>query len=396
MSRLPEYDLGSGGNAFRQEVRAWLMDHWFGERKTAHESLPFEDQGWDEEFAAELIRQGWNGIAWPKAFGGQERTPMEELAYIEEMNWADAPLSTLGAGPNIVAPAIMAFGSREQMEKYIPPIARGEAVYCLGYSETEAGSDLASLRTRASADGDEWVINGQKIWCTLGDKANHIWLAARIDPDAKPKHAGISVFLVPMDTPGVSIEPSMAMYGHTFCNVFLDDVRVSADKLVGKVNGGWYVIGHALASERIVMGGHVSRTHALFDELTEYIKTAKVNGKPLRSDPVVRDRIGALAADLETARRFVMRSVLMMEQGKVPVYEAAICKAFSSELQQRVTETALDMLGMSATLEIGTASAPLNGKIEQSLRQSIMYVVGGGTNEIQRNLIALKGLGLPR
>jgi alkylation response protein AidB-like acyl-CoA dehydrogenase len=394
--KLPDYDLGPAGNAMRQEVREWLEANWYGERKAAHESLPFEKQGFDKEFGQDLVKQGWIGLAWPKVFGGQERTPFEQLAYVEEMDGSEVPLSTLGAGPQIIAPAIMVFGTPEQKEKYIRAIAQNEAIICLGYSEPESGSDLASLRTKAVQDGDDWVINGQKIWVTLAEESNYIWLAVRTDPEAKPPHAGISMFLVPMDTQGISVVPSMAMYGHTFSNIFFDDVRVPSSAMIGKVNGGWKVIIHALASERILMGGHLAKSRSLFDQLTDYIKSASVNSKPLSSNAVIRDRIGALAAELEVARQFVLRSVRMAEEGKVPIHEAAMAKAFSSELQQRITETALDVLGMGGTLSHESASAPLGGKIEQKLRQSIMMVVGGGTSEIQRSLIATLGLGLPR
>jgi alkylation response protein AidB-like acyl-CoA dehydrogenase len=396
MATLPEYDYGPAGNAMREEVKQWLDENWLSGQKETHAKLPFVEQGYDKEFTRLLVEKGWVGVAWPKAFGGQERSPLEQLAYIEAMDAAETPLATLGAGPQIIAPALFMFGTPEQQQKILPAIAKNGIQICLGYSETQSGSDLASLRTKAVQDGDEWVVNGQKIWCTGADKYTHVWLAARTDPKAEKPQAGISVFLVPLDTPGIEVVPSMAMYGHTFCNVFFDDVRIPAENLIGGVNKGWPVIMTALAAERITMGGHVARSLRLFDQLTEYIKSADLNGTPMRSNAVIRDRVGALAAEFEVARQFVLRSIRILEDGGLPLYEAGMAKAFASELEQRLTETIIDILGMGATLSSGSIGASLGGKAEQKLRQSIMYVVGGGTNEIQRNLIARFALKLPK
>jgi len=389
---LPDYDLGPAGNAFRQEVRLWLAEHWGPAKKAAYRKLPFADRGRDSEFSRELGEKGWLGISWPKEFGGQARTPFEQLAYIEELQLAEAP----EFGLSLQAPALMKFGSKAQQNKYIPAILRGEISFSLGYSEPGSGSDLASLRTRAVRDGDEWVINGQKIWNSAGSYADYIWLAARTDPDAQPGHAGISVFIVPAKAPGVTMRPSMALYGRTFCNVFLDEVRVPADALVGEANGGWKILTGALADERMLMGASIHRTRRLFARVNEYIRRSEVHGKPMASLGWVRDRIGALAAEIEVGRRLLMHCVAMAEQGKVPIHEAAMSKCYSGELMERFGEAALDLLGMQATLSEDADNPLAAGEIEQYLRQAIMFVIGGGTVEIQRNLIAQRGLGLPR
>jgi alkylation response protein AidB-like acyl-CoA dehydrogenase len=396
MATLPEYDYGPASNAMRQEVRQWIEENWLTQRKAAFEKLPFEEQYFDEEFSRLVADSGWVGVSWPKAYGGQERSPLEQLAFIEEVDAAEIPDLTLGAGPHIIAPSLFAFGTPEQKETFIPGIAKIEARFCLGYSEPQSGSDLASLKTTAVQDGDNWIVNGQKIWVTGVEESTHIWLAVRTDPQAKKPQAGISIFIVPLNMPGISVVPSMAMYGHTFCNIFFDDVVVPAANNVGGINNGWPVIMTALAAERVMMGGLVARGQKLFDELTEYIKSVTVNGAPLRNHAVIRDRIGQLAAEIEVARQFVFRSVNIMEQGGVPLYEGGMAKAYVGELQQRLTETALDILGMEATLSSGSEGAPIGGKLEQKLRQSIVLVVGGGTNEIQRNLIAQLALKLPR
>ena len=276
-----------------------------------------------------------------------------------------------------------------------PPSAAASAPSRLGYSEPEAGSDLAALRTRAIRDGDDWVVNGQKLWSTGGDKAEYMWLAVRTDPDAK-KHAGISVLMVDLRSPGVTIRPSLALYGKTFSAQFYDNVRVPATNMVGAVNNGWKVITDALAAERVMIGGtRMAGIERAFDHLTEYLKTAVVGGKALKNDPVIRDRIGALAADIEVARQFQMRNARLVEQGKVPIHEAAMGKVFASELQERLGQAALDILGTGGLLSEESESAPV-GEMEQVLRHAIMGMIGGGTNEIQRNVIAQRGLDLPR
>jgi alkylation response protein AidB-like acyl-CoA dehydrogenase len=395
MSQLPPHDMGSAANAFRKEVRAWLTQHWTPERKAAHRKKPFKERGWDAEFSRLMGRDGWIGVGWPKKFGGQGRSPTEQIAFITEMANAEAPIQAHNTGESIVAQALFLHGSKEQQDEWLPAIRRGERSFALGYSEPEAGSDLAALRTRAVRDGDDWVVNGQKLWSTGGDKAEYIWLAVRTDPDAK-KHAGISVLMVDLRSPGVTLRPSVALYGKTFSAQFYDNVRVPANNMVGAVNDGWKVITDALASERVMIGGtRMAGIERAFDHLTEYLKTAVVGGKALRSDPVIRDRIGALAADIEVARLFQMRNSRLVEQGRVPVHEAAMGKVFASELQERLGQAALDILGAGGLLSEDAEGAPV-GEMEYVLRHAIMGMIGGGTNEIQRNVIAQRGLDLPR
>ena len=395
MSQLPPHDMGSAANAFRKEVRAWLAQHWTPERKAAHRKKPFKERGWDAEFSRLMGRDGWIGVGWPKKFGGQGRSPTEQIAFITEMANAEAPIQAHNTGESIVAQALFLHGSKEQQDEWLPAIRRGERSFALGYSEPEAGSDLAALRTRAVRDGDDWVVNGQKLWSTGGDKAEYIWLAVRTDPDAK-KHAGISVLMVDLRSPGVTLRPSVALYGKTFSAQFYDNVRVPANNMVGAVNDGWKVITDALASERVMIGGtRMAGIERAFDHLTEYLKTAVVGGKALRSDPVIRDRIGALAADIEVARLFQMRNSRLVEQGRVPVHEAAMGKVFASELQERLGQAALDILGAGGLLSEDAEGAPV-GEMEYVLRHAIMGMIGGGTNEIQRNVIAQRGLDLPR
>ncbi|MDD2058365.1 acyl-CoA dehydrogenase family protein [Pseudomonas sp. GD03860] len=382
--RLPEYDLGQAGNAFRQEVRDWLKANWTDLHQSAYQQLPFAERKSVPKFTRALGKQGWLALGWPERFGGQARTPLEQLAFIEEVQQAGIPKP----GGEIQGHALMQFGTPEQQAFFLPKIRAGEIRFCLGYSEPSAGSDLAAIRTTAVSDGDEWVINGQKLWTTFAEDADYLWLAARTDPTAKA-HAGISLFIVPMNTPGITVHPSMALYGHTFCTEFLDNVRVPATALVGEVNQGWTIITSALATERVQMGGFVAHIRANYERL---VAELRLRG----ADPVARDTLGQLAAEIEVARQLLGRSIGMLEQGQTPVYEAAMSKAFTAELMERLGEAALDLLGVSGTLGELAPDAPCGGKLEQVLRQSIMMVIGGGTNEIQRTLIAQRGLGLPR
>ncbi|MCP4211304.1 MAG: acyl-CoA dehydrogenase [Halieaceae bacterium] len=376
---MPDYDLGEAGNAKREEIRAWLNTNWDA------------GQGGSDSDARKLL--GSNGLisfAWPTKFGGTGATPVEEMALQEAFEEAEVP-ETAYASPQIQAHAIMAFGSVEQQAEFLPKLASGEVQFCLGYSEPGSGSDLASLRTTAVLDGDDWVVNGEKIWTTLAESADYMWLAARTDPEAKAPHAGISIFIVPMDSPGMTVRPSLALYGKTFCHEFLDDVRVPGDALVGELNGGWTVLTAALAVERSIMGGYVSKVRKKFSYLCKAVR----DNPRLASNFQVRDRIGRMAAEIEVSRRLYVAALQIAEQGNVPIVEASMSGVFNSELMERLGEMALDILGPRAVLSKDSDGA-VAGDLEQMLRHAIMMVVGGGTNEIQRNLIAQRGLGLPR
>jgi len=384
MTTLPAHDMGPAANAFRKEVRDWLARNWTAEKQAAHLKKPFNERGYDNEFSKLMGRDGWIGVGWPKQFGGQGRSPAEQITFITEMANAGAPAHAHTTSETIVAQALFQHGTKEQQDEWLPAIKRGERLFALGYSEPEAGSDLAALRSRAVRDGDHWVVNGQKLWSTGADKADHMWLAVRTDPEAK-KHAGISVLMVDLKTPGITIRPSMALYGKTFSAHFYDDVRVPAKNMVGAVNTGWKVITDALAAERVMIGGtRMAALERAFDHLTEYLKTAVAGGKALKNDPVIRDRIGALAADLEVARQFQMRNSRLVEQGRVPLYEAAMGKVFASECLWR-------------TVDEGLQIAAGNGYMceypyERAMRDSRINRIFEGTNDVLRLFIALTAM----
>ena len=388
---LPQYDLGSAGNAFREQIRLWLEQNWTGDTKQAFDQRPFAKREFDASFARNIGETGWIGLGWPEQFGGQARSPLEQIAFMETMERGEAP--RIGAA--IQANALMMFGTAEQQQKYLPEILRGEAMHGMGYSEPQAGSDLAALRTSAIRDGDHWVINGQKIWTTTW-WGKYMFLAARTDKDARPPHAGISMFIVPMDAPGISIRPSATMYDGTFANIFYDNVRIPAENLVGEVNGGWKVLTGALAFERgLVGGGIVLKVAHAFEQLRLHVM-ARQGERSLADDPIVRDRMATLASEIEIGRLLMMQCAELAADGMTPPEYGAISKVFSSELMERFGEAALDILGMRAALSEQMPGAIDNGRFEQNLRHSLMWVISIGTNEIQRSLIAQRALGLPR
>jgi alkylation response protein AidB-like acyl-CoA dehydrogenase len=385
---LPQYDLGAAGNELREQAKRWLAQNWAGERKAAYDARPFAKREFDAEFALDIGRTGWIGLGWPKEFGGQARTPLEQIAFIETMERSEAPR----IGASIQSNALIMFGTPDQQKKYLPEILRGEAMHGMGYSEPHAGSDLAALRTSAVRDGDHWVINGQKIWTTTW-WGKYMFLAARTDKDAKPPHAGISMFIVPMNSPGITIQPATTMYDGSFANIFYDNVRVPLESLVGRENEGWKVLTGALAFERgLVGGGIVLKVAHAFEQLRQHI----LSRPELSGDPIVRDRMATFACEIEVGRQLMMHCAELAADGITPPEYGAISKVFSSELMERFGEAALDMLGMRAALSEQMPGAIDNGRFEQNLRHSLMWVISIGTNEIQRSLIAQRALGLPR
>jgi alkylation response protein AidB-like acyl-CoA dehydrogenase len=290
----------------------------------------------------------------------------------------------------------MMFGTKAQQDKYLPEILRGEAMHGMGYSEPQAGSDLAALRTSATRADDHWIINGQKIWTTTW-WGKYMFLAARTDKEVNPPHAGISMFIVPMDSEGITIRPATTLYDGSFANIFYDNVRIPADNIVGEVNGGWKVLTGALAFERgLVGGGIVLKVAHAFERLRQHVMAREGVAPPLSDDPVVRDRMAALASEIEVGRQLMMRCAELATDGITPPEYGAISKVFSGELMERFGEAALDILGMRATLSEGMPGSLDNGRFEQNLRHSLMWVISIGTNEIQRSLIAQRGLSLPR
>jgi alkylation response protein AidB-like acyl-CoA dehydrogenase len=339
-----------------------------------------------------MAAKGWFGFGWRVEHGGRGASLAEQVVLNEEITYGRVPVVLQMAAVTLIAPAILRHGSPEQRDRILPLIRQGALRFCLGYSEPEAGSDLASLRTRAERDGDEWVVNGQKLWSTGAHRASHVWLATRTDPEVLPPHAGITVFLVPMDTPGITVHEHTALSGEVSCTVFYDDVRVSDACRVGEVGGGWQVITEALAGERIVMGGIAA---ALVRQLDDLLAIAREDPEGIvgPAGSARRARLAAAAVRVQATRALVAAAV--GATGDDARLVAPMAGVLGGEVAEEFGETALDILGPAAALGAGVAGAAADGAFEYGLRLSPMYVIGGGTNDIQRGLIA-RGIGLPR
>ena len=346
------------------------------------------------EFTKKLGRKNLLAVSWPQEYGGLDWPFWKQFIFNEELANFDAPVVGRNA-TRFLGPTIMRYGTEEQKKQHLPGILNGETVWCQGYSEPNAGSDLGSLQTRAVQDGDEFVINGQKIWTSMAHHSQWIFMLARTDPDA-PKHRGISYFLVEMKTPGITVKPLIDMSnGHHFNEVYFENVRVPRSGLLGELNRGWYMATTTLSYERSGIEGPAAAARYV-RLLTQYAKETQRHGKPMAEDPLLRQRLGQLATEVEVARALAWRIASIQTKGDIPGPEAPALKVFGSELFQRIAQTGMQMLGLYGQLESDSKWAPLAGAIERLYLVSVSRTIAAGTSEIQRNIIAERGLGLPR
>ena len=385
--------------AFRREVRHWL------EQEIPQRWIELDPGIWEEteeswalarKFQRKLGEQGWLAPAYPKEYGGLELSHMKRLILAEELAYNRTPISIEEEiTVNWVGPSIMLFGTEKQKKEYLTKIARGDIIFCLGYSEPNAGSDLASLQTRAVEAGDEYVINGQKTWCSYGHLADYCWLAARTDPDAS-RHEGISIFIVDMKTPGITVRPLMNILNrHSFNEVFFDDVRIPKEDLVGQKNKGWYQLVIALDFERSSIG-YAAGNQRIIEELIKYVKETTRNEEPLANDPLIRNELAQLVVENEVARMMAYRIAWMFSKGLHPSHESSMSMVFVSEVMRRTANTGMRILGHYGELDRDSKWAIMNARIMRMCLSSLSIGVGGGSNEIQRNIMAIRGLGLPR
>ncbi|MFN8556202.1 MAG: acyl-CoA dehydrogenase family protein [Dehalococcoidia bacterium] len=381
--------------ALRADLRAFvareLPADW--QVQNDREAMTPAEFEFSQEFARRLGQRGWLTMAWPREYGGRGASHIEQIIYAEEMAYAGAPLG-FGFGTQLVGPTLMVWGSEEQKARHLPPISRSEVFWCQGFSEPGAGSDLASLATRAERQGDDYIINGQKIWTSEGQYADWMILLARTDPEA-PKHRGISYFLVDMKTPGITLSPLInLMNSHAFNQVFFDNVRVPAANLVGQENRGWYVATTTLDFERTGIS-RVIWSLRQFEEVTAFVRERSRTERWARS-AALRAKLAELRVEFEAARLLCYRVAWQQTNGIIPNYESSMAKAFGSELVQRFGQTAINIFGLVGQLEPGSPWASLHGRIERTYLAGLSYTIAGGTSEIQRNIIAQRGLGLPR
>ncbi|HZP39892.1 MAG TPA: acyl-CoA dehydrogenase family protein [Candidatus Binatia bacterium] len=341
----------------------------------------------------QMGRDGWLGIGWPKEYGGQGRTPIEQFIFSDEVQRAGFPLPFLTL--NTVGPTIMEHGTEEQKRELLPKILAGECHFAIGYSEPGAGTDLASLRTRAVRDGDHWVINGSKVFTSLADYADYVWLAARTDPEAK-KHKGISIFIVPTTAPGFKLTPIWTMAGVRTNATYYEDVRVPASALVGRENEGWWLITSQLNRERIALSpvGGVERT--LEDVVRWAAETRGPDGRRVIDHEWVQVKLARVRAKWEALKLLVWRQAWAMTQGSLNFADASAVKVYASEFYVEAYQTLLEILGPAGALKKGSAGAALAGRLEFIYRATLILTFGGGTNEIQRDIIAMAGLQMPR
>jgi alkylation response protein AidB-like acyl-CoA dehydrogenase len=384
--------------AFRHEIRDWLKDNlpdnWTGDRFTRSRD---DGEGMNiyKEFAKRLASKGWVAPHWPKQYGGLDLSVIEQLIFNEEMADANAPIGYSSIGVGWAGPTIIVYGTDEQKKKFLPAITSGEVMWCQGFSEPNAGSDLANIATRADRDGDDYVINGQKIWTSGAHYADWMILIARTDPDA-PKHKGISYFLVDMKTPGLTMSPLIDMMNNRgFNEVFFDNVRVPRENLLGEENRGWYISTTTLDFERSSIGGAVEAKR-MVEELTGYCKDTRYNGHRLIDEMRVQTRLADAAIEAELGRLLSYRVATLQSRGQVPNYEASIAKLFNTDMKLRMARSGLEIMGLYGQLDHKSKHTPLKGRFERQYLWQTGLAVGGGTTEIQKNIIAMRGLGLPR
>jgi len=347
------------------------------------------------EWAQALSERGWIAPHWPVEYGGAGLTPIEQMIFNQEMALAAAPRRVGGQGVSQFGPALIVHGTPEQKQEHISKILAGEIIWAQGFSEPGAGSDLASLQTRATRDGDEYVINGQKIWTSGGHLADWMYVLVRTDPDA-PKHRGISLVMVDKSTPGITVRPLVNMaWVHHFNETFFEDVRVPVSNRVGEENRGWYVSMTLLDFERSNITGAVSARRQL-RRLIEYVSGEGQDHARVARIASIRSAIADRYVESDVQFNFSFRIISMQERGMIPNYEASMNKLFNSEMQQRLANTAVKSLGLYGQLWEGDEQAPLNGTFSKSYCLTVSTTIAAGTSEIQRGIIASRGLGLPR
>jgi alkylation response protein AidB-like acyl-CoA dehydrogenase len=341
----------------------------------------------------QMAQDGWLGIGWPKEYGGQGRTPIEQFIFFDESMRSGAPVPMLTI--NTVGPTIMDFGTKEQKDFFLPKILAGDIHFCIGYTEPNAGTDLAAVQTRAVRDGEEYIINGSKMYTSLAGGADYIWLATRTDPEAK-KHKGISMFVVPMDTPGIKVVPMSLLGNHNINYTFFDDVRVPATNLVGGENNGWTLITNQLNHERVTLCSPGIVERALGDTRAWAQNTKLADGRRVIDQEWVQVHLARIHAKVEFLKLINWKVAWAATQGKLDVADASTNKVFGTEFYMEAFRLMMEVVGQAGYLTRGSPEAVLAGRLEMYARSMVILTFGGGTNEIQRDLIAIFGLGLPR
>ena len=380
--------------AFQRELRAWLEANVPSDPMPDSPDAAFQyRRAWQKK----MYEAGWAGVHWPKAYGGRGATLIEQAIFSQEMARAQAPNMANELGLMIVGPTLIAHGTEAQKSRYIPNILSGDEIWCQGFSEPNSGSDLASLQTQAVADGDDFVVNGQKIWTSMAQYADMCILLVRTDPEA-PKHRGISYLLVDMQSPGVTVRPLRQMTGGAeFNEVFFDNVRVPKSQLIGNLNEGWRIAMTTLTHERgsASFGTQVTIRQRL-DVIMELAKRVYRNGKPLSTDPIVRQKLADAYIRVDIMRLNNYRTISSYLRGREPGPEASLEKLYWSEAHQRLQEIGQELLGPHAQLAPPSPYYPTSVDLQYLFLFSRAETIFSGTSEIQKNIIGERVLGLPK
>ena len=386
--------LSPSEEEFRDEARGWLQANNPG---TEPEGGLDEVMAFRGEWQRKLHAAGWAGISWPKEYGGRGATLIEQAIWVDEATRQEAPSPANVLGLAMGGPVVIAHGTEAQKERYLEPILTGEEIWCQGFSEPESGSDLASLKTRAVKDGDEWVVTGQKVWTTFAQYAKWCMLVARTDPDA-PKHQGLTYFLMDMEQDGVEAKPLVQITGEgEFNEVFIEEARIPDANVVGGVGNGWTVAITTLMNERAGLAfGAIAQIQNSLNRLAKLATEVRVNGGSAADDSYYRQRIAQLFIEAETMRLNAYRGLTKTMQSGIPGPEGSLGKWQWADLNQDLTELALEIEGAYAPLARGSEHAVQNGAWQYGFLRSRANSIEGGTTDILKNIIAERVLGLPR
>jgi alkylation response protein AidB-like acyl-CoA dehydrogenase len=383
--------------AFRRQVRAWLTKNVPRRRRHISAAEPGDPErvrtakAWQRK----LHDAGYVAIGWPSVHGGRDASVTQQTILDEELVRARAPMLIGMMGVRMVGPTLIQYGTPEQQRRFLHKILTGEEIWCQGYSEPGAGSDLASLTTRAEAVGDEFVVNGQKVWTSNAQFADWMFCLVRTDP-AAPKHHGISYLLIDMKSPGITVRPLVQITGDPgFNEVFFEDVRVPRANLVGELNRGWHVANATLAHERNMLGA-TTRTQQLFDGLLRVARTVERGGRPASQDPVIRQRLAELLLRVEAMKYHAYRQLTDALRGRKPGIGASVNKLVNTELNHDIAAMAMEIMGSYGPLDRRAARAIDRGAWPYDFLFTLGMIIGGGTSQIQKNIISERGLGMPR
>ncbi len=383
---------------FRDELRAWLLENapkdW--EKRRTEDTME-QRFAFLREWQKKVFEGGWAGIAWPKEYGGRGASLVEQVIFTEEMGRAGAPPLANVLGLALIGPTIIHFGNEEQKKRYLPKILSAEEIWCQGFSEPEAGSDLANVRSESRLEGDHFVVNGQKVWNSYGWAADWCALLTRSEAGSQ-KHKGLTYILVDMHSPGVEVRPLLQMTGETeFAEIFFRDVKVPVENVLGPVGEGWKVAIGTLMHERATLGSSAQVAYRRqLDRLIELSHTVQRNGRPAAEDPVIRQKLGQCHAEVEILRLNQMRAITRLSQSGIPGAEGSIQKIFWSELNQRFQQIAMELLGPYGQLTKDGPTAIDDGFFAYSFLRARGNTIEAGTSEIQRNIIGNFVLGLPK